>query len=244
MYLESYLSLGEFAAAQCVQGTLGRKVAAVVVDPATEEVIAVAGDARWSEQATDLETEKNDQALAEGRPEQHGLMRAIAMVAQKEEQRRSGSEISLAKAAERQSTALAGRAMTPIEKFYANTNADALASIKNFPDMPRRQSAERPDAYLCSGLDVYLTHEPCIACSMAMIHSRFRTCVFIKKMPQTGGLCAEKDDGGLGYGLFWRKELNWRVVVFQYLQPDGVDLRGGEKIGDRVDGRVEPVFHA
>ncbi len=41
-------------------------------------------------------------------------------------------------------------------------------------------------------------------------------------MPEAGGFCAEKDGGGLGYGMFWRKELNWRVMTFEY-QHDTVE---------------------
>jgi len=245
--LQSYLGLAQRAAAECVNGALGREVAAVVVDPVMDEVIAVAGDARWFEQTDALSIGKShSDGLAEGRPEQHALMRAIAMVAEKEARRQSRNEDSSSATAENPGTGPGQRAMTPIEKFYATTQAETETSREQHPGMPPVQSAERRDAYLCNGLDVYLTHEPCIACSMAMIHSRFRACVFMRRMPPTGGLCAEKDDGGLAYGLFWRRELNWRVLTFRYLPAAG-GLReegGKEEVGDRVDEHVEAVFPA
>ncbi|KHJ33160.1 putative cytidine deaminase-like protein [Erysiphe necator] len=67
--------------------------------------------------------------------------------------------------------------------------------------------------YLCHGLEIYCTHEPCIMCSMAMIHSRFTRVVFERRMHNTGALTAE---GLLGYGLFWRKELNWTMLAWQW----------------------------
>jgi tRNA-specific adenosine deaminase 3 len=230
--LTSYFKLADLAAAECVNESFGRKVGAVIVDPVRDEVIAVAGDARWLGQSSNMLTGSNhlDGVLAKGRPEHHALMRAIAIVANKEAQQQVPRESSPSNAAENHNSSLANRALTPLEKFYAaSPNPDLPPPYFPTPEAqtkiksPPPQSASRPNAYLCHSLDIYLTHEPCIACSMAMIHSRFRTCIFRTRMPKTGGLCAEKESktagivaAGLGYGLFWRRELNWRVLTFQY----------------------------
>jgi len=58
-------------------------------------------------------------------------------------------------------------------------------------------------------------------CAMAIVHSRFGRLVFGKRMPATGGICA---DGELGHGLFWRKELNWTLLAWQWEST----LEGGE----------------
>jgi tRNA-specific adenosine deaminase 3 len=233
MRLTSYFKLADLAAAEYVNASFGLKVGAVVVDPVKDEVIAVAGDARWFGQSSDMVTGRNhrDGLFPEGRPEHHALMRAIAIVANKEAQQKTPSESSPTNAAENHNSSLANRALNPLEKLYAaSPNPDLPPPRSPTPEadtktkIPPPQSASRPNAYLCHGLDIYLTHEPCVACSMAMIHSRFRTCIFRTRMPKTGGLCAEKESKtagvvatGLGYGLFWRRELNWRVLTFQYL---------------------------
>lgn len=85
-----------------------------------------------------------------------------------------------------------------------------------FVGFPPRHTAVRGEGYLCSNLDIYLTHEPCVCCAMAMIHSRFRSCILVNKMANTGALSARTHQSMLGYGLFWRRELNWRVLTFQY----------------------------
>lgn len=249
--LEQYMRLGKLVGEECHHGPrVGREVGAVIVDPVCSEVIAAAGDARWwTGRKQNVSTEY--WAGCDGRPEQHALMRAIAMVAERELGRRRGGE-EVETDGQPQDTILpasvGGLPLTQTEKYYFSPSVeesacpDLAGPQEGSRNLPPKQSRPRPETYLCSGLDIYLTHEPCVSCSMAMIHSRFRACVLAKRMPGTGGLCAEKDNGGLGYGMFWRKELNWRVMAFEYyahLQAEEEGMKGADK-----QGHLEELFHA
>jgi hypothetical protein len=108
-----------------------------------------------------------------------------------------------------------------------------------------------PRGYLCLHLELYATHEPCVMCSMALLHSRFGRVVFWRAMPRTGGLVAERC-GGAGnttaasataataaapphfasYGLFWRSQLNWKFPCWQWRPDDGDEAA-------RADHRLE-----
>ncbi|CAK7566998.1 MAG: hypothetical protein SEPTF4163_004955 [Sporothrix epigloea] len=120
-----------------------------------------------------------------------------------------------------------------------------------FQDKPLLEEEERvfveehptPDGYLCHGLELYVTHEPCAMCSMAILHSRMGKVIFANRMPLTGGLSAEDrilianpalngpspstghtnradnmSGGGSthGLGLFWRRELNWSFLAWEW----------------------------
>jgi tRNA-specific adenosine deaminase 3 len=47
--------------------------------------------------------------------------------------------------------------------------------------------------------------------------------VFATHMPRSGGLSSDDrpDGGGRGLGLFWRRELNWSLMAWEW-ERDGV----------------------
>lgn len=47
------------------------------------------------------------------------------------------------------------------------------------------------DSYLCTGLDVYCYFEPCVMCSMAMVHSRVGRLFFVANNPKYGGIISQ-----------------------------------------------------
>jgi len=241
---DKYMELALTAAGQSKEHGHGKGVGAVVVEPDTGAIVAVAGDARWWAD----DPESRDPMMAEqgpGKPEYHAVMRAVAMVANKELRRRIDAGGHL-KFKDTCTESPAGLSLTPIESQYEEDGeplrdiTSGLANIvleSNSTDtLPEKRMGPRTEGYLCSGLDIYMTHEPCVCCAMAMIHSRFRACVFARRMHGSGGLCAEPGKNRLGYGLFWRRELNWRVMTFEHTQTAALEGEHG-----RMDTEI---FHA
>ena len=52
----------------------------------------------------------------------------------------------------------------------------------------RSHGAPPTEAYLCTGMDVYMTDEPCVMCAMALLHSRVRRAVYRRRDSEMGGL--------------------------------------------------------
>lgn len=196
-----WMTLAHRVATEAKNSGIGEAIGAVVVqrDENGAQLVAVAGDARW----------RQDPLLGDvGNPMAHCVLRAISMVAQKlvrHERRNVGLTFE-----------------TQILEFDAFHDGPILDAEKEC----FRQEHPNKDGYLCHGLELYVTHEPCVACSMAILHARMGKVVFCNHMPRTGGLSSDDrpDGGGRGLGLFWRRELNWSLLAWELEQDNHLDL--------------------
>ncbi|PGH04169.1 hypothetical protein GX51_03676 [Blastomyces parvus] len=112
----------------------------------------------------------------------------------------------------------------------------------HFLSLPNIQTRTQ-GGYLCTSLDVYITHEPCVCCAMGMLLSRFRAVVYLEA---TGpGRADAALDPYTGYGLHWRQELNWRAVGFRFCVEgeEGVEEEE-EREGSEGLMLERGVFHA
>jgi tRNA-specific adenosine deaminase 3 len=196
--LSKWMAMARSVAASCKSKGIGEEIGAIIVDShgTVPHALALAADARWA----------GHENGAAGNVMAHAVLRAIGMVAQK--------------------LRTVDRAMGTV--CESELEPQELQVFMDTPLLPEEEtvfdnSSTSPDGYLCHNLDIYLTHEPCIMCSMALLHSRFGRVVIGARMPKTGGLSSEtgnnipdeSESEGLGYGLFWRKELNWNMLAWE-----------------------------
>jgi len=73
----------------------------------------------------------------------------------------------------------------------------------------RQRTAE--DAYLCQDCEVITTHEPCVMCAMALVHSRVRLVAFREPDPGFGGF------GGV-VALHTCQSLNHQLRAFRFMK--------------------------
>lgn len=224
-------------------------VGAVVVDEGGRVVVG-AGDARWMHAVGDKSRKGN------GDPTAHAVMRAIAMVARKRREVTAAQEQSQTDASsadgmflshgEEQRKGKEAQQPTPPDqdKPITTTATTPTPTISLTPLEKNLYNASplRAGGYLCLDLRIFITHEPCVMCSMAILQSRFSGIVFGRRMRRTGGVSAEvgcieerigeqevgKEEEGEeeegergtkkrnGYGLFWRPELNWRMLGWRW----------------------------
>ncbi|KAJ4370023.1 hypothetical protein N0V83_005787 [Neocucurbitaria cava] len=201
-----WLALARTAGKQISSQCLGEDLGVVVVDRTrtTPEIIAVAGDCRWRSPTGTVEP-----PTGTGNVMAHAVHRAIAMIAKKR-LRVGGTDPAYL-----DRSLFCDSPLTEAEKKYYEM--DNIAS----------------SGYLCVDLDIYLTNEPCVMCSMAILHSRFRRCVFAKRMPLTGGMTSDgvgefpRSESGLKHGLFWRpSELNWKFLAWEFKEEENETDKG------------------
>ena len=200
-FVGTWMALARRMASEAQDKAFGESFGAIVVDSRASTdfpaVIAVAGDARWKNTSSS-ERHGSGNVLA------HAVMRVIALVARKRQ--RLAQEAS---AATTDSNIFQDYPLTSTEQTIFDANSLEAGG------------------YLCTGLEIYLTHEPCLMCSMAILHSRFEKVVFNRRMSASGGLTAESSDEGssargLGYGLFWLPQLNWKLLAWEWIE-EGTD---------------------
>ncbi|KAI5780835.1 cytidine deaminase-like protein [Geopyxis carbonaria] len=189
-----YLAIARRAARESAMSKVGYGIGGVIVNPKNGEIIAVAGDARLSP--------NGDKPWCN--PLDHAVLRLISMVAQK--RLKDGNEVS---------------PNNPV-KALTNTESQFFPGLpSNLPEGANPDDEPCDGDYLCHKLQVFLTHEPCIMCSMALLHSRVGCVVFEKVMDTTGALQPDGAKGDhFGYGIFWRPDLNWKYHCFRYNNPD------------------------
>lgn len=66
-------------------------------------------------------------------------------------------------------------------------------SESRYEETGEKKSPLPVDQYLCTGLDCYVSREPCVMCTMALVHSRIRRIIFVAhNNDQLGGLSEAK----------------------------------------------------
>lgn len=114
----------------------------------------------------------------------------------------------------------------PLRHATLNTIA-SIADLRTRPPFSQMQPTRNGADYLLTSLSLFVTHEPCVMCCMALLHSRVREVFYVYKSENGGGFES-------GFGVHGRRDLNHRFDVWKWV--GGVEERfRGLQVGDGVE---------
>uniref|UniRef100_A0A1A9X4T2 Uncharacterized protein n=1 Tax=Glossina brevipalpis TaxID=37001 RepID=A0A1A9X4T2_9MUSC len=102
------------------------------------------------------------------------------------------------------------------------TNTEEFCNLKVGAERPRKKNnldnlingfsdnLAKYGPYLCTGYDVYLSQEPCLMCSMALVHSRVKRIFFLWDSKSNGSLKSH-------FKLQQVRDLNHHYEVYQFV---------------------------
>ena len=93
---------------------------------------------------------------------------------------------------------------------HATLNCIAsIAQSRTVPPFSAIQPTRNGADYLLTSLSLFVTHEPCVMCCMALLHSRVREVFYVISRPRGGGF-----EGA--FGVHGKKDLNHRFDVWRW----------------------------
>ncbi|RIB15149.1 cytidine deaminase-like protein [Gigaspora rosea] len=146
--------------------------------------------------------ESHDTRTSSNHPLKHAVLNCINQVAMFEKTKLNSINDSL----------------TP-KKRKADKSDDQLAfSSDTLPELNILENKENSaGVYLCKGYDIFVTHEPCITCSMALVHSRIGRVFYGRSNNASGGL-------GSYYKIHTHHALNHHFKTFNGFLEDQIEM--------------------